>query len=210
MIEYNTQAIVLDKQTINETDAQIVLYTETLGKIELIAKGAKKITAKLNSHLEILNLIETTIVTVNNKHITSALTVDNFLNIRNQELLLENALKMIKFFNQVIIAAEKDEFLWQSLKHYFSELNKITAANEENLILTHLVNINFLIKLETALGLMPAVEEQQQYFNQPTIKLIQLLAERNPQEAMQLVSLSEFKKIDYNKIEEDLKEKMVL
>jgi len=33
MIEYNTQAIVLDKQIINEADAQVVLYTELLGKI---------------------------------------------------------------------------------------------------------------------------------------------------------------------------------
>ncbi len=131
MIEYNTQAIVLDKQIINEADAQVILYTELLGKIELIAKGAKKITAKLNSHLEILNLIESTIITVNSKHLTSALTINRFSNIRHQEKILENAIKMVKFFNQVIVASEKDEFLWQSLCNYLSELDRITMENEK-------------------------------------------------------------------------------
>ncbi len=210
MIEYNTQAIVLDKQIINEADAQVVLYTELLGKIELIAKGAKKITAKLNSHLEILNLIESTIITVNSKHLTSALTIDNFSNIRHQEKILENALKMLKFFNQVIIAAEKDEFLWRSLRNYLNELNRIKIENESSLILMSLINIDFLIKLGTALGLMPAAEEQVHYFQRPTIEMIKLISEGKTQELIASGNLLELKKIDYNKIEEDLKEKMIL
>jgi len=210
MIEYNTQAIVLDKQIINEADAQVVLYTELLGKVELIAKGAKKITAKLNSHLEILNLIESTIITVNSKHLTSALTINRFSNIRHQEKILENAIKMVKFFNQVIVASEKDEFLWQSLCNYLSELDRITMENEKSIILMNLINIDFLIKLETVLGLMPAAEEQLHYFQQPTIEMIKLISERKTQELIESGNLLELKKIDYNKIEQDLKEKMIL
>jgi recombinational DNA repair protein (RecF pathway) len=42
MTEYSTSAIVLVKKTAGESDARAALYTEELGKIDVIAKGVKK------------------------------------------------------------------------------------------------------------------------------------------------------------------------
>ena len=55
MLEYETRAIVLAKRTAGETDGRIALYTEELGKVDVIAKGLKKIIAKLSHHLEPLS-----------------------------------------------------------------------------------------------------------------------------------------------------------
>jgi len=212
MFEYHTRAIVLHKETMNEVDAKIILYTELLGKIELVAKGANKITAKLNCHLEILNLIETTLIIAANKHLTSALTINNFSILRHHEAALANAVKMVKFINQAIIASEKDEFLWKSLENYLSNLNQINEINKDNQSLyINLNNINFLIKLNTALGLMPDFTDLSHYFNKTTIQFIRFLKQDAPwQKLLKQSNLSNLKKIDYNKIENDLKQRIIL
>jgi DNA repair protein RecO len=213
MFEYNTQAIVLDKDTINEADANVILYTENLGKIELIAKGAKKITAKLNAHLEPLNLIEATIIAANNKHLTSVLTINNFYRIRKNYLLLENALKMLKLFNQAIVANEKDELIWQLLNNYLNNLNSEKLSQMEGqkmLILMKLFNLEFLFNLTKALGMMPDFEEINRHFSQQTVFLIKLLESENPQNILEKFELSKLEKIDYNKIENEIKQKIII
>jgi len=211
MSEYTTYAIVLKKETINESDGRIILYTELMGKIEIIAKGLKKILAKFNSHLELLNLVEITFIVANNKHLTSVLTLNNFSNIRHDPLVLKNALEMINFFNEAIIESEKDEFLWRALVGYLKNLNlinKIAPQNQELFI--NLANTDFLIKLIQSLGLMPDFADLNSYFNGQTIKIIQFLSQFSVLDILKSKELSNFKKIDYNIIKEDLKKKIII
>ena len=49
---YKTEAIVLKHFPYGEGDYILTLYTPNLGKIRLIAKGARKITSKLGGHIE--------------------------------------------------------------------------------------------------------------------------------------------------------------
>jgi DNA repair protein RecO len=211
MSEYTTYAIVLKKETINEYDGKIILYTELMGKTEIIAKGLKKILAKFNSHLELLNLVEITFIAVNNKHLTSVLTLNNFSNIRHNPLALKNALKMLNFFNEAIIESEKDDFLWRALVGYLKNLNlinKITPQNQELFI--DLINTDFLIKLIQSLGLMPDFADLNNHFNNQTIKIIKFLSQFSISDILKSKELSNFKKIDYNIIEEDLKKKIII
>ncbi len=211
MSEYTTYAIVLKKETINESDGRIILYTELMGKTEIIAKGLKKILAKFNSHLELLNLVEITFIAANNKHLTSVLTLNNFSNIRYNPLALKNALKMLNFFNEAIIESEKDEFLWRTLLGYLKNLNlinKIASQNQELFI--NLLNTDFLIKLIQSLGLMPDITDLNDHFNNQTIKIIQFLSQFSILDILKSKELSNFKKIDYNIIEEDLKKKIII
>jgi len=213
MFEYHTRAIVLNKKTINEADANVTLYTESLGKIELIAKGAKKITAKLNAHLEPLNLIETTIISAINKHLTSVLTINNFARLRQNFLLLQNALKIINLFNQAIVANEKDEIIWQALINYLNNLNseRLSQTDEKKIIiLMKLFNLEFLFNLISALGIMPDDDEISKYFSPQTTLLIKLLKSENSQKIINKFTLLKLEKIDYNKIEEEIKGKIII
>ena len=55
MKNLNTKAIILGSKNIGESDKLVFLYTNELGKIKVIAKGARKITSKFTGHLETLN-----------------------------------------------------------------------------------------------------------------------------------------------------------
>jgi len=52
-----TIAIVLGSKNFMESDKIVHLYSEDLGKIRAIAKGARRITSKFVGHLETLNLV---------------------------------------------------------------------------------------------------------------------------------------------------------
>ena len=125
MREFTTYAIVLKKETVNEADGKVIFYSELMGKIEIVAKGLKKILAKFNSHLEPLNLVEITFIESTNKHLTSVWTMNNFSNIRHNYIALENTLKMLNFFNEAIIGSEKDNLLWQSLNFYLKNIGNV-------------------------------------------------------------------------------------
>lgn len=211
MREFTTYAIVLKKETVNEADGKVIFYSELMGKIEIVAKGLKKILAKFNSHLEPLNLVEITFIESTNKHLTSVWTMNNFSNIRYNYIALENTLKMLNFFNEAIIGSEKDNLLWQSLNFYLKNLNQINKIEKENQqIFTNLINISFLINLRKSLGLMPDVDELANYFNAKTAKIIYLLLQSSIPQILKSSDLSNLKKIDYNIIENDLKQKMII
>lgn len=153
MLEYDTKAVVLSKKTIGESDAQVVLYTELLGKIELIARGLKKPTAKLSHHLESINLINASLVAVNHKHLTSALATKTFPNLRKNELALSIALRSLEILQEGIISPERDEFLWQELISFLDDLEEISTKKNDRLILSR--SLYFLSRLVQALGLLP-------------------------------------------------------
>lgn len=74
-VEYSTQAIVLAKEPSGEADAQVFLYTRTLGKVMAKAIGARKILSKLNSHLEPLNVVYVRLIGKNRWHVADALKI---------------------------------------------------------------------------------------------------------------------------------------
>ena len=96
MKEYFTEAIVLDKEPSGDFDARVHLYTKELGRVVGKVTSARKITSKLNAHLEPLNIIDVRIVNKNNFQIVDALRKNRlppkFLNIVRliKELTAEN------------------------------------------------------------------------------------------------------------------------
>ena len=51
-------AIVLARHDVREFDQMISLYTRDAGKIEVLAKGIKKITSKNSSNLEVFSVVD--------------------------------------------------------------------------------------------------------------------------------------------------------
>lgn len=108
MTEYLTEAIVLAKEPAGEYDARVVLYTKNLGKITAKAISARKITSKLNAHLEPLNLTVARLVYKNEYRITDALTINRFLNSAA-------AFKLLNFIKEMTGEGESDYQLWTVL-----------------------------------------------------------------------------------------------
>jgi hypothetical protein len=53
---FNTRAIILARYDFRESDSRIVCYSEDRGKLELVARGAKKLKSKSSGHIEPLTL----------------------------------------------------------------------------------------------------------------------------------------------------------
>ena len=52
------QAIVLARRDIKENDQIVSFYTLEKGKVELLARGVKKITSKNSAHLEPFSFVD--------------------------------------------------------------------------------------------------------------------------------------------------------
>jgi DNA repair protein RecO len=208
MLEYETKAIVLAKTTAGETDGRIALYTEELGRTDVIAKGLKKIIAKLSHHLEPLNLIQCSIVSANNKHLTSALTINSFLNIRKNEAALFVALKNVGILNQAFSMPEPDKVLWKKLNGFLENLDSLSLKNDVNAIKA--LGIYFLFCLADILGVMPETIEELPNFcdlNANDVGIFrELMQKRN---GFASLNLAVFSKMDYNRIEQEIKKLII-
>ncbi|MEK7211883.1 MAG: DNA repair protein RecO [Patescibacteria group bacterium] len=84
MPQYNTCAIVLSRRNFREADRVYIAYTRDFGKLELLARGARKIESKLAAHLEPFTLTEIMIGRGKNfDHLAGAEVVEEFANIKN-------------------------------------------------------------------------------------------------------------------------------
>ncbi len=73
MTEIFTQALVLDREPKNESDAYLILYTKELGKIFALTKSLRKITSKLSGHLVLGSLVQARVVGDDNFQLVDAL-----------------------------------------------------------------------------------------------------------------------------------------
>lgn len=53
---FNTRVIILDRKDHREEDSRIIVYSQERGKLNLIARGAKKMKSKSSGHIEPLTL----------------------------------------------------------------------------------------------------------------------------------------------------------
>src|SRR3989338_1105940 len=106
MSEYLTEGLVLCKEPSGEIDARILLYTKDLGKIWVKMKSGRKMTSKLNSHLEPLNKVIVRIVEKNGFRVVDALRFGRY----SQKLI-----DILNLLSKITIELEPDFKMWQIL-----------------------------------------------------------------------------------------------
>jgi DNA repair protein RecO (recombination protein O) len=75
---YNTRAIILGRADFRENDSRIICYSEDRGKLELVARGAKKVKSKLSGHIEPLTLVRLMVVSGKDLNYVGTATGENF------------------------------------------------------------------------------------------------------------------------------------
>jgi len=101
-----TEAVVLKKRLLLNQDLLVVLFSESQGKIVVIAKGARKITSKRLPHLETANLINV------------------ILNKRKERLYLQES-RLISGFSQL----KADEKKVTDLYQFFYVIERLLPEN---------------------------------------------------------------------------------
>ncbi len=121
---FNTRAVILQKRPIGENDVSITLYCPSLGKIQAIAKGARKIASHWSGHLEPLNLCKiqlyksTTWFTI-----TQCQIEQNFNNIYKSVETLTCAMLILEIFQKSTCDLEHSMELFDLIWETFHRLN---------------------------------------------------------------------------------------
>ena len=132
MIELVTEAIVVGKEPWRERDARIFLYTKELGLIAAKATSARSPRAKLNAHLEPMNVIMVRLAQRQENEsamfqISDALIVDHCALWRDTSAHLEDGLELIGFLKQQQIG-DADLGIWGAAKKILTTPPRATVA----------------------------------------------------------------------------------
>lgn len=123
---YRTSGFILKKNDRGEADRVFAIYTKDFGKLELLAKGERKITSKLRGGLELFFLSEIEFIQGKNyKTLTDAILIDNFKNLRKDLKILGVLYKISEVLDALVKEAEPDEKIWNLLIETFKKLNAI-------------------------------------------------------------------------------------
>lgn len=150
-MELRYNAIVLRKKEVGETDRLYTLYTESAGKLQLVAKGVRKPEAKLAGQLE--TLMQGLVIVVKGRgagKIAGAVAEKNFIHLRGDFDILKRVLEAVSIFERLVGWEEKDEVLFRLLDTYLRVSNELAKEQKREKVL--LVTEGFLFQLFAHLG----------------------------------------------------------
>lgn len=112
----------MKKMPFGEADFLVRILTRDFGKMDVLAKGARKTASKLNAHLDILNHIRIQFVkngermpTLTDAEIVSRF--DDWFSSADSLLVMGRVLKVL---DMVILAGSSDETLFNAVLEFFS------------------------------------------------------------------------------------------
>ncbi|MBD3311650.1 MAG: DNA repair protein RecO [Candidatus Magasanikbacteria bacterium] len=139
-------AITLSRRNFREYDQIVSLYTLNLGKVELLARGVKKITSKNSPHLEPFSIVEIEIIKGKEiDHLTKVQPIRYFSNIRKNREKSLAANYIVSLLDKLTQTGEKDENFFELL---LSWLKYIDSTEKYNFFLIDA----YIVKLLNCLG----------------------------------------------------------
>ncbi len=149
---FSTKAIILDRQSFRERDSKETVYSLDKGKLELVARGTRKISSKLAGHLEPITLSNLMIVKGRQfDYIGSAVSENCYPAVKSDLAKLQIVGQAINVFNQLIKSSQGDKNLFNLLQEFLDIINA-----KQKLILDFILFYHFFIlKLLAQLGYKP-------------------------------------------------------
>lgn len=123
---FKTEGLVIKKMPYAEADFLVRVFTKDFGKIDILAKGARKTTSKLNPHLDILNHIRLQFVK-NGERLPTLMDAeiiakyDDWFSDADRLSIMGRILQVI---DMVILSGAKDEKLFFMLLDFFGEAER--------------------------------------------------------------------------------------
>ncbi len=119
-----TEAIILKSADLGETDRLLTIYSKEFGKIQVAARGTKKLESKLRYHLEPFSYSHLILVEGKNFRIVKdAVLINQFLLMQKDLGTTKIAYKIMNLVDELIVGEEKDEEIWNLLSEALKELN---------------------------------------------------------------------------------------
>lgn len=145
---FSDVGIVIRVTNFGEADRFIDLVTKDHGLVNLIAKGARRITSRKASHLDLLNLVKFQVARGRSPQIlTQAELIEPHSNLKNNLKMARTSLYLVEILNALLAPEQPDRGLFISLKNYLFHLNKIQSKEESRKL-----SIDFQLYLLRHLG----------------------------------------------------------
>lgn len=156
---YTTEGIVLKRRDYLENDRLFVIYSKDYGKMEVLAKGTKKISSKLNSYLEPFYLVKVMIAKgkVFDK-LANCNLLKSYQNLRNDQSLF--GFYLLNYLTEITDGLIVGQTLKQDKFELLLELldildERINQASQSKLLA--LVNA-YNLKILNLLGYQPEIK----------------------------------------------------
>jgi len=125
-----TQAIILKKIPVREYDELVVCYTNGSGKQVYQAKSILRPSSKQAGHLDILNLVDFSLVQKNSHPIiTSSYCLNTFRNLKSSLPALAAAYFLLECFDKLVFEGEPDPKLWDFLHSHLCEYDRLALGH---------------------------------------------------------------------------------
>ena len=119
---FKTEGLVIKKMPFGEADFLVRMLTKDFGKIDILAKGARKSTSKLNMHLDILNHIRISFVKNGDRipMLTDAEVIARYDDWFLDSEHISVAGRILQTLDQIILPGSKDGDLFLMTLGFFS------------------------------------------------------------------------------------------
>ena len=146
-----TSAIILSREPIFEYDGSIVAFTRAHGKMNLIAKGLYKQSAKLSAVLLSSNLVYLTLTKGTRWHITGAKTTLPFSNRLCEPRLLYLSSIVREILIELFPEEERSDAIFEKAQNCFTLL----VSKKHSLRAKELIVYRFILAVFKEQGLLP-------------------------------------------------------
>lgn len=148
---YTTEGIILKRKNWGEADKLLTVFTRQYGKLNLLAKGVRRITSRRSSHVEILQRV---LLTVHRGKVKDIITEATSLPFVNQKIVsLEQmgfAYYLCEIVDKLLPEAQEHSEVFEWLRQSLSELYIADRAS-----LWHQCAEQFTLRLLCSLGYLP-------------------------------------------------------
>lgn len=125
---YKTKAIVIKSQRWGEADRIVTFYTEQVGKVRGIARGARRMKSRFGSALEPFRLVELTLFEKNIESLARISQVDitgSFEGLRENLRLMTAAARIVNFIRAVTPDRDPNHAVFLALSEGLSTLETV-------------------------------------------------------------------------------------
>jgi len=119
-----TEGIILKKAGLNEVDQLLIVYTKEFGKVNILAKGVRKLESKLRYSIEPISYVQ--LILVEGKTfpiLKDAVLKNQFLKIKKNLKPLKIIKQIADFIDEAIAGEEKDEEIWKLILTTFKSID---------------------------------------------------------------------------------------
>jgi len=131
MSTYKTEGIIIKRNNFLESSLILDIYTRDYGKVEAVARSARKAKGKLKGHLELF--LWTELILAHGKNIdtiTSSLTIESFSSLRNNLKLSFAAYYILELVDKMTAEEHQDERIFYLLKKVLLFLDGLASAKQ--------------------------------------------------------------------------------